>query len=377
MDFGILPPEINSARMYSGPGSAPMLAAATAWQEMAAELSSAAASYAAVVSQLGALSWYGPASASMAAAVAPYVAWMTTTATQAEQAADQARAAAGCYAAALAATVPPPVVAANRALLMALVAANIFGQNAPAMAATEAQYAEMWAQDAAAMYSYAGSSAAASTLKPFTSPQQTVNLSGLARQSAVMAQTAGNSAVTDVQAVLGQLTSALPTALQQLASPLLSGSALSSVTPLLSVTSSTAWIASAGLSSAEKLKGLIPAATAALAPAIAGGMTSGELGPGLTGLADGGAAVSAGVGRAGLVGALSVPQTWTTAIPARAAAALATTSPSATVAATAGPGSMLGGLPLAGSTGRGVAGIVPDPRFLERPAMVPRWPAIG
>jgi PPE family len=28
MDFGALPPEINSTRMYSGPGSAPMLAAA-------------------------------------------------------------------------------------------------------------------------------------------------------------------------------------------------------------------------------------------------------------------------------------------------------------------------------------------------------------
>jgi PPE-repeat protein len=28
MDFGALPPEINSGRMYSGPGSAPLLAAA-------------------------------------------------------------------------------------------------------------------------------------------------------------------------------------------------------------------------------------------------------------------------------------------------------------------------------------------------------------
>ncbi|WP_140908204.1 PPE domain-containing protein, partial [Mycobacterium tuberculosis] len=28
MDFGALPPEINSGRMYCGPGSGPMLAAA-------------------------------------------------------------------------------------------------------------------------------------------------------------------------------------------------------------------------------------------------------------------------------------------------------------------------------------------------------------
>ncbi|WP_252159672.1 PPE domain-containing protein, partial [Mycobacterium tuberculosis] len=41
-------------------------------------------------------------------------------------------------------------VVANRALLVALVATNFFGQNTPAIAATEAQYAEMWAQDAAA-----------------------------------------------------------------------------------------------------------------------------------------------------------------------------------------------------------------------------------
>ncbi len=31
MDFGALPPEINSGRMYCGPGSGPMLAAAAAW----------------------------------------------------------------------------------------------------------------------------------------------------------------------------------------------------------------------------------------------------------------------------------------------------------------------------------------------------------
>ena len=31
MDFAILPPEINSGRMYAGPGSGRMLAAAAAW----------------------------------------------------------------------------------------------------------------------------------------------------------------------------------------------------------------------------------------------------------------------------------------------------------------------------------------------------------
>lgn len=104
----------------------------------------------------------------MTAAAAPYVAWMSVTAVRAEQAGAQAEAAAAAYEAAFAATVPPPVIEANRAQLMALIATNVLGQNAPAIAATEAQYAEMWSQDAMAMYGYAGASAAATQLTPFT-----------------------------------------------------------------------------------------------------------------------------------------------------------------------------------------------------------------
>ena len=36
LDFGALPPEINSVRMYSGPGSTPLVAAASAWNALAA-----------------------------------------------------------------------------------------------------------------------------------------------------------------------------------------------------------------------------------------------------------------------------------------------------------------------------------------------------
>ena len=377
MDFGALPPEVNSARMYTGPGSGPMLAAATGWDELAAELSSAATSYAAAISRLTALSWKGPAAAWMASSAAPYVAWMSMTATEAEHAADQARAAAAAYAAAFAATVPPPVIAANRTLLMSLVATNIFGQNTPAIAATEAQYAEMWAQDAMAMYGYAGSSAAASTLTPFAAPQQITNPSGLAAQGAAVAQVTGGVVATDTQAALTQLTSSLPAALQGLASPLSSGSTLStlsSLSPLLSVTSSTAWIASAGLSTGEKLKGLLGTATSALAPAVADGL--GSQVAGLAGLGGRSAVLSADMGRAGMVGPLSVPPSWTTAVPARAAAGLAGTHVGAAPAADAAAPGMLGGLPLAAAVERGATGIVPDARFLERPPMVPRWSSL-
>ena len=170
MDFGALPPEINSGRMYTGPGCGSMLAAAAAWDGLAADLHSTAASYQSVISDLTGAAWLGPASVAMTAAATPYVSWLTATAALSEQAATQARAAAAAYEAAFAMTVPPPMIAANRAQLMSLIATNILGQNTPAIAATEAAYGEMWAQDAGAMYEYAGASAAASALPPFTAP---------------------------------------------------------------------------------------------------------------------------------------------------------------------------------------------------------------
>ena len=136
MDYGALPPEINSARMYSGPGSPPMLAAAAAWDGLAAELCSTASAYQSVIGRSSA-KMVGPASASMAAAVTPYMMWVSLTGAQAEQAASQASSAAGAFEAAFAVTVPPAAVAANRAQLAALVATNFLGQNTAAIAATE------------------------------------------------------------------------------------------------------------------------------------------------------------------------------------------------------------------------------------------------
>src|SRR5271168_3011798 len=200
VDFAALPPEINSGLMYTVPGSGPMLAAAAAWDELAAELYLTASFYGLVISDLTSV-WLGPSSASMAAAATPYVSWITNTAGQAEQAGAQAMAAVAAYEAAFAMTVPPPVIAANRALLMMLIATNFFGQNTPAIMATEAQYVEMWAQDAGAMYGYAGASSAASTLAAFTIPLETTNPAGGAGLAAAVTQAAGTSAGTGVQTV--------------------------------------------------------------------------------------------------------------------------------------------------------------------------------
>src|ERR1700753_1008078 len=122
--------------MYSGPGPGPLLAAAEAWDSLAAELGFAANGYGATLAELTTTSWLAPTSAAMTSAATPYVDWMSTTAAQAEETANHARAAVAAYEAAVAMTVPPPVIAANRALLAALVATNFFGQNNPAVMAT-------------------------------------------------------------------------------------------------------------------------------------------------------------------------------------------------------------------------------------------------
>ncbi|KZS69625.1 MAG: PPE family protein [Mycobacterium pseudokansasii] len=167
MNFTVLPPEINSARMYAGAGPAPMLAAAAAWDGLAADLQASATSFESVASGLAA-SWQGAASAAMTAAAAPYLAWLSAAAQHAEQTAGQARMAASTFEAALTATVHPAMVSVNRTQLVSLIASNLLGQNAPAIAATEAEYEQMWAQNVAAMSGYhSNASALASRLIPW------------------------------------------------------------------------------------------------------------------------------------------------------------------------------------------------------------------
>ena len=221
IEFAMFPPEINSGLMYAGPGAGPMTAASAAWNALADDLYMAAAAYGYVVSDLTS-SWLGPSSLSMATAAATFVSWITATAAQAELTAGQATAAVASYEAAFGMTVPPPVIAANRALLLALVATNFFGQNTPAIMATEADYVEMWAQDATAMYGYAGASSAASALTPFTTPLESTNPSGVAGMAAAVTQAAGTSAGTGAQTVAPLSSAAVPGALPGFASTMAS-----------------------------------------------------------------------------------------------------------------------------------------------------------
>ncbi|MCA2322556.1 PPE family protein [Mycobacterium intracellulare] len=339
MDFGALPPEVNSGRMYYGPGCGSMLAASAAWDGLAADLHSVAGSYGTVIADLTRAVWRGPASVAMAAAAAPYVWWLTTTAGLCEQAATGARAAAAAYEAAFAMTVPPPVVAANRAQLMLLIATNILGQNTAAIAATEAEYGEMWAQDAGAMFAYAGLSAAASALPPFTSPAPTSNPAGTAGQEAAAAHAGATSAGTATQTLMStgsRLLSAVPNALEGLAVSLPAAAALPSSSELLGllspvnlgVSSAATAITSTGMAGsyaglgyaahydpdgASKMDAILERLGALPEGSGAGAVTS----LGAANMAAGGAApaLPARLGRASSIGALSVPPSWVAATP--------------------------------------------------------------
>jgi PPE-repeat protein len=395
-EFAALPPEINSGLMYAGPGAGPMIAVGAAWDALADEFYLAAAAYGSVVSDL-ASSWLGPSSVSMAAAAATYVSWISATAVQAQQTAAQAMAAVAAYEAAFVMTVPPPVIAANRALLLALVATNFFGQNTPAIMATEALYVEMWAQDAAAMYGYAGASSAASTLTPFTTPLQTTNSSGLGGLATAVTQAAGTSAGTGAQTVSPLSSAALPGALQGLASTMSSSSStspLSSLTTLTSstaVTSETSMVSGAAssasmftsgaslLGSAGPLMNAFGPATGTFAQSfqMSGSAMSTGVGSGAGALSSpgiGGTAVTATAGRAASLGALSVPQGWTSAAPAFSHVASALPAGGPRVAppdVPANPSSPMG-VPPANSAERGGVSSPLRARYNFRPAMVQR-----
>ncbi|WP_141773497.1 PPE family protein, partial [Mycobacterium tuberculosis] len=121
MHYSVLPPEINSALIFAGAGSGPMLAAASAWDGLATELASAAVSFGSVTAGLVGGSWQGRSSVAMAAAAAPYAGWLAAAATQAEQAATQAQVMVAEFEAVRLAMVQPALVAANRSGLISLV----------------------------------------------------------------------------------------------------------------------------------------------------------------------------------------------------------------------------------------------------------------
>ena len=394
-----------------------MLAAAEAWDGLAAELGIASTGYGSTITDLTGGPWIGPTSMTMLGAVAPYINWLSTTAAQAEETANQARAAVAAYEAAFAMTVPPPVIAANRALLMALIATNFFGQNTPAIMATEALYAEMWAQDAAAMYGYAGASAAASQVTPFATPPQTANQDAASNQAQAVANAAatpaGQAATVAQNAVASAPSSSAQTASTASASTTSASTATTTSATTTATTTATTdpflWLqqliqntynnfpsgalglglTNANLDTLRRVTAFLsyfPTGMAQSATVIAQqltfgtGTTAGVGGawyptPQFAGLAPfghgvAGGPVSAGIGQASTLGRLSVPAGWPGATPSALEAEPAMLANSVRpIAPTSN--ALLNGVPMgSGLNGRRSSGFVV--RYGFRHAVMPR-----
>jgi PPE-repeat protein len=339
VDYGLLPPEVNSGRIYTGPGAGPMLAAAAAWGGLAADLEAAATGHRSVISELTSGPWLGPASASLLAAVTPFITWLDSGAEEAGEAAGQAFSAAAAYEVAFVATVPPPVIAANRALLAALVATNFLGQNTPAIAATEALYMEFWAQDAGAMYSYAGNAAAATQLAELPEPADVVDPGGVVDQAIAAFKSQFNNIASNVGQIASQVDLRLSDLLRTLSSPingpgidqwLVLNSPLDDIVPLNNkywspYVNSIAFTFQMTLDVGDQTAGwakmgnlantLFPAVQAVEGAAQAAGSAATGAGSNLGGSLGG---VAAGLGKAVPLGGLSVPAAWTTSAPGTA-----------------------------------------------------------
>lgn len=390
MSFAAFPPEVNSGLMYAGAGAGPLMAAATAWNNLAAEISTTATQYESIITSLTTEQWTGSGSAAAAAAAQPYVSWLTSTAAAAEQAGIQATASAAAYEAAFAATVPPPLIAANRATLAALVATNFLGINTPAIMATEAHYAEMWVQDATAMATYQADAAVAALLEPLTPATPTTNPGAAGAQGAAVAAAAAvqpaaglGDIVTSLQGELSNLTlgtssigtglfNALPVPVQELLTALdgfIGSPLIFNGVQQVGVTGS--WMTMnaipnlvLGAHTAAGLAASAPAEAAVAAEGAAGaaGGLAGEVAP---------VGAAASLGEASLVGSLSVPASWASAAPAVTGAGTALAGSGWTVPGEGAVPATMAGMPGMASAAKG-AGAAAGPRYGFKPTVMPK-----
>jgi PPE-repeat protein len=259
----------------------------------------------------------------------------------------------------------------------------------------------MWAQDAAAMYGYAGSSAAASQLTPFAAAPQTTNAAGDAGQAAAVAQatstsagTAGNSVSSATSAsglsswlsgITAEGSNTSTTGLAGLLNDLdgANGSPIGNFLTgnFFSNALDNGFIAGGPFNPQYILQTLTgfsylnAAKEAAAGSGLLNLFNPGALGSaGLPGLGGVGSGMSAAVGGAGNIGALSVPPSWSAvAQTSPIASALGRTPLAAPETAVGGPGGIAS--PMSNMTGRLRR---PIPKYGFRlPGVMARPPAAG
>ncbi len=383
LDFAATPPEITSALMYSGAGAGPLMAAATAWHNLAAELSTTASQWESITTTLTTEQWTGAGSAAAAASAQPIVSWLTTSAAAAEQAGAQATASAAAYEAAFAATVPPPVIAANRAQLASLVATNFLGINTPAIMATEAQYAEMWVQDATTMSTYEAASTAAGVLTPISPEPQSTNPGAAGIQTAATTQAATSPATQQLSGLSGLsgVSNAAAAADPPSNPTLLDWANVPFVQNVIyNVGVTAAWNVAMITATFPLLGHFLATAPLGVTPFVGdvtplgAGLGLGTSLVGSTGSAGlGGAAATAALGEASSVGGLSVPASWSAAAPATLASSTAPLEGSGWTVATeeAAPVAAMPGMPGMAAAAKG-AGAYAGPRYGFKPIVMPK-----
>lgn len=358
MDFAMLPPEVNSSRMYSGAGAQPLLAAATAWSALAAELNGMGLAYDSMIDELSMR--LGRAQrrrdGRRGGTVRPVDACHRGPGRTHRFGGQD-----GCrrLRRGVRDDRASPAVTANRTQMVSLLTTNYLGQNTAAIAATDAQYYEMWAQDATAMYGYATNSAAATRLAPFTQPPRTTNPAGAANQAGAVGQAAATATGSHADTAVAAITQAL----QGLSAP---GSAAAmepglaaSYLALASSLFGTFVIDSAGTF------GVDAAGTFGI-DLIGVGEIESELLPEME-MFEALEPVSAELGEAATLSGLSVPQSWATAAPTttviqQVGGALPTAAPGAVPTAAAGATALpLAAIGAAGLVGRATMRLRPGP----------------
>jgi PPE-repeat protein len=285
------------------------------------------------------------------------------------------------------------VIAENRARLAMLVATNFLGINTPAIMATEAQYLEMWVQDATMMYTYQAASAAAGVLQPPTPLTPATNPAAPALLGAANTQAA---TATPIQAltnafVFGPPAINGPNPINFAGTFPISSSLLQSIDGFLGTPSvfnaingavnTGAWFTMNAIPNAAligKTLGTVPGFTpaalsdavapAAGATAVAEGTMVGSVMP-TGGL---GAAASASLGASSAVGGLSVPASWSAATPASLASSTAPLAGSGWTAATEEPVAAMPGMPGAAAAAKGAGAYGAGPRYGVKPIVMPK-----
>lgn len=234
---------------------------------------------------------------------------------------------------------------------------------------------EMWAQDAAAMYGYAGSSSVATQVTPFAAPPPTTNAAGLATQGVAVAQAVGASA-GNARSLVSEVLEFLATAGTNYNKTV--ASLMNAVTGV--PYASSVYNSMLGLGFAES-KMVLPANDTVISTIF--GMVQFQkffnpvtpfnpdlipksaLGAGLglrsaisSGLGSTAPAISAGASQAGSVGGMSVPPSWAAATPAirTVAAVFSSTGLQAVPAAAISEGSLLSQMALASVAGGALGG---------------------